>query len=229
VRNPERLHDLYQHQQLDISAIAQMASCAKDTVRRLLQHDGIPLHRPPDISRAWLETEYHHKRRDLQTLARERHINPGALAALATRWGIPVRRHGHDALAHLDLSPSPSPAIRAVATGRQGLHRLKTIVQTDGHDSIATAAHAIYNGRESALRQRLAKIEHLAGFKIFHRRTTPITPTERGREFLAEATKILHAQEQAGRTVIPPNRDQLHTRKHRRSFSKKRQPDGGSP
>ncbi len=114
-----------------------MASCAKNTIRKLVQHDGIPLHRPPDISRAWLETEYHHKRRDLQTLARERHINP---AALATSWGIPVRGHGHDALAHLDLDPPPSPAIRAVATGHQGLDRLKTIVQIDGHDSIAGAA-----------------------------------------------------------------------------------------
>jgi hypothetical protein len=222
---PERLRDLYQHQQLDISTVAQMASCAKSTVRKLLQHDGILLHRPPDISRAWLETEYHHKRRDLQTLARERHINPGALAALATSWGVPVRGASHDALAHLDLSPPPSPAIRAVATSHQGLHRLTTIVQIDGHDSIASAARAIYDGRESALRHDSPRSNTSPDLRFFHRRITPITPTERGREFLAEATRILQAQQQAERTVIPPDRDRLHIREHRRSSSKKKQPD----
>ena len=49
--------------------------------------------------------------------------------------------------------------------------------------------------------QMLRKIETAAGFTIIDRSATPLTPTERGRDFLREALQIL----QAAREQITPD------------------------
>lgn len=134
---------------------------------------------------------------------------------------------GHDALAHLDLSLPPSPAIRAVAIAHQGLHPLTIIVQIDGYDSIASAARAnLRRARKRALRQGLAKIEHIAGFKIFHRRTTPMTPTERGPRVPSRSHRDPPAPGASERTVVPPDRDRAPRTRTQRIFFEESSPTG---
>jgi DNA-binding transcriptional LysR family regulator len=77
------------------------------------------------------------------------------------------------------------------------LDRLRTIVQVPGHSSFAAAARAIYQGRDSALRQRIQGIEEAVGFRVIDRSTKPLVPTECGSKFLHEATDILKIADQA--------------------------------
>jgi hypothetical protein len=203
---PEELRDLYENQQLELAHIARLASCNPDTVRALLIHDEVPL-RPqanrlpprPDITREWLHREYVEKRRNMAELARERGVSHYHLTHLARGWDLAIRsteRH-YNAIGHLDLTRTPSPAIQAVTASPTALDRLQTIVQVPGHPSIAAAARAIYDGRDGALRQRITKIEKAAGFQIIDRSATPLAPTPRGHDFLREAVEILRI---AGKT-----------------------------
>ncbi|MCX5357257.1 TniQ family protein [Streptomyces sp. NBC_00124] len=202
---PEQLRDLYTHQQLELAHIARMASCSPDTVRALLIHDNIPL-RPqagrlpprPDITRVWLHREYVQRRRTMAALARERRVSHYHLTHLAREWDLPIRstERRYNAIGHLTLPWTPSPAIQAVTASPTALDRLRTLIQVPGHPSIAAAARAIYNARDSALRQRITKIEKAAGFQIIDRSTNPLTPTKPGRAFLQEATQILEAAEE---------------------------------
>ncbi|MFE2687438.1 TniQ family protein [Streptomyces mirabilis] len=198
---PEQLRDFYENQQLELAHIAQMASCNPDTVRALLIHDDIPLRpRPdrlpprPDITRAWLHREYVEKRRNMAELARERRVSHYHLTTLARGWDLPIRstERRYNAIGHLDLPWTPSPAMQAVTASPTALDRLQTIVQVPGHPSLAAAARAIYDGRDGALRQRITKIEKVAGFQITDRSASRLTPTPRGYDFLREATEILH-------------------------------------
>ena len=70
------------------------------------------------------------------------------------------------------------------------------ITQIPGHDSIAAAARALYDGRDGALRQQITKIETAAGFTIIDRSGTPLAPTAAGREFIQEAVQILQTAEE---------------------------------
>ncbi|MFH9970058.1 hypothetical protein ACH4PR_54300 [Streptomyces mirabilis] len=198
---PEKLRDLYENQRLELTHIAQMASCNPDTVRALLIHDEVPLRaRPdrlpprPDITRAWLRHEYVEKRRTMAELARERGVSHYHLTTLARGWCLPIRstERPYNAIGHLDLPWTPSPAMQAVTASPTALDRLQTLIQIPGHPSLAAAARAIYDGRDNALRQRITKIEKIAGFQIIDRSASRLSPTEPGREFLREATKILH-------------------------------------
>jgi len=88
--------------------------------------------------------------------------------------------------------------MRAVTMRKGALGRLALITQIPGHDSIAAAARALYDGRGGALRQQITKIETAAGFTIIDRSSTPLTPTADGGEFIQQALQILRAaQEQA--------------------------------
>ncbi|MET8453998.1 TniQ family protein [Streptomyces sp. NPDC005209] len=198
---PEQLRDLYENQRLELAHIAHMASCNPDTVRALLIHDNIPLRpRPdrlpprPDITRAWLHREYIEKRRTMAELSRERRVSHYHLTTLARGWDLPIRstERRYNAIGHLNLPWTPSPAMQAVTASPTALHRLQTLIQIPGHPSLAAAARATYDGRDDALRQRITKIEKAAGFQIIDRSTTPLAPTPRGHDFLREATEILH-------------------------------------
>ncbi len=78
--HPERLCDLYDKQGLEPTHIARLASCSPDTVRARQIHDKVPLQpRPdpllpprPDITRAWLHSEYVGKRRTIHGRTRPR-------------------------------------------------------------------------------------------------------------------------------------------------------------
>ena len=182
-----------------MTEIAAMAGCATATIRRLLDLDGVPqrpsYRRPPPgsgITREWLEHEYVVRLRSIETLSRERGVTAPYLMSLARNWGLPIRHHSQfSEIGHLDLPCPPSPAMRAVTMRKGALGRLELITQIPGHASLAAAARAIYCGRESALVQRLHKIETAAGFTIIDRSVTPLIPTETGREFLHEARQIL--------------------------------------
>jgi DNA-binding transcriptional LysR family regulator len=79
-----------------------------------------------------------------------------------------------------------------------------TAPQIPGHDSIAAAARALYDGRGGALRQMIHKIETAAGFTIIDRSSTPLAITAAGREFIQEALQILGtAQEQEDGPRMP--------------------------
>jgi hypothetical protein len=198
---PERLRDLYEHQNLPMTEIAALAGCATATIRRLLQLDGVPhrpaYRRPPPesgITREWLHREYAVKLRSIDTLARERGVSAPYLKSLAANWGLPVRRHSDfSGIGHLDLPAPPSPAMRAVTMRTGALRRLELITRIPGHDSIAAAARALYGGRDGALQQMIRKIERAAGFPIIDRSSTPLTPTDAGRVFISEARQILRA------------------------------------
>ncbi|WP_225320932.1 TniQ family protein [Streptomyces luteolifulvus] len=202
---PEELRDLYENQRLELTHIAQLASCNPDTVRALLAHDEVPLRpRPdrlsprPDITRAWLHREYVEKRRTMAELARERRVSHYHLTTLARGWDLPIRstERRYNAIGHLDLPCTPSPAMQAVTASPTALDRLRTIVQIPGHTSLAAAARAIYDGRDSALRQRITKVEKAAGFCIIDRSTRPLAPTPRGHDFLREAAEVLRLADQ---------------------------------
>jgi hypothetical protein len=218
---PEELRDLYENQRLELAHIAQMASCNPDTVRALLIHDEVPLRaRPdrlpprPDITRAWLHREYVEKRRTMAELARERRVSHYHLTTLAREWDLPLRstERRYNAIGYLNLPWTPSPAMQAVTASPTALDRLRTLTQIPGHVSLAAAARAIYDGRDNALRQRITKIEKIAGFQIIDRSAKALAPTEPGHAFLLEATEILRIAEAitpgrttpslSGRTVI---------------------------
>src|ERR1017187_8929850 len=91
----------------------------------------------------------------------------------------------------LSLLSSYGGTVRDAGEGALG--RLELITQIPGHDSFATAARALYDGRDRALRQMIAKIETAAGFPLIDRSSTPLTPTDAGREFIREALQILQA------------------------------------
>jgi Bacterial regulatory helix-turn-helix protein, lysR family len=176
-------------------------SCATVTIRRLLQIDGVPqrtaYRRPPPesgITREWLHREYVVKLRSIDTLARERGVSAAYLKSLARNWGLPIRRHSDfSGIGHLDLPAPPSPAMRAVTMRTGALRRLELMTRIPGHASIAAAARALYGRRGSALQQQLSKIEKAAGFPIIDRSSTPLAPTDGGREFIREALPILQA------------------------------------
>ncbi|HUZ39078.1 MAG TPA: hypothetical protein VMV17_22365 [Streptosporangiaceae bacterium] len=114
--------------------------------------------------------------------------------SLAKNWGLPIRHHSQfSGIGHLNLPAPLSPAMRAVTMRKGALGRLELITQIPGHNSIAAAARALYDGRDSALRQQITKIETAAGFTIIDRSATPLAPTEPGCEFLREALPILQA------------------------------------
>jgi hypothetical protein len=200
ILDPEHLRDLYEHQHLPLTDIARMAGCSAVTIRALLRLDGVPqrahYRRPPPesgITRAWLQREYVDNLRSISALARDRGVTPYYLANLAKIWGLPIRPPSRP------LPTPPSPAIRAVTTGRGALGRLALITQIPGHTSITAAAHALYDGRVNAL--RIYGIEKAAGFTIIDQSTTPLAPTKPGRAFLDEALQILRAaQTQRGGT-----------------------------
>jgi TniQ protein len=201
VLSPARLRELYEHQNLPMTEIAALASCATVTVRRLLQLNGVPqraaYRRPPPesgITREWLHREYVVKLRSIDTLARERGVCAPYLKNLARNLGLPIRRPSDfSGIGHLDLPAPPSPAMRAVTMRTGALGRLELITQIPGHDSIAAAARALYGGRDGALQQMIRKIETTAGFPIIDRSSTPLTPTDAGRELIREAHQILQA------------------------------------
>jgi DNA-binding transcriptional LysR family regulator len=83
------------------------------------------------------------------------------------------------------------------------LGRLELITQIPGHDSIAAAARALYGGRDGALQQMIRKIETAAGFTVIDRSSSPLTPTDVGRDFIREAHQILQAAQ-----------DQIAARQH---------------
>ncbi len=209
ILGPAHLRDLYEYQHLPVTEIAGMAGCATATIRRLLQHDGVPRRRnyrrpPPEsgITRAWLEREYAGNLRSIGALARERNVTAHYLMSLAKNWGLPIRGHRHySGIGHLNLPSPPSPAIRAVTMRSGALRRLALITQIPGHTGIAAAARDIYDGRAGALRQKIRSIEKAAGFTIIDRSATPLTPTEPGHEFIQEALQILRiARETDDRT-----------------------------
>ncbi|MFE4867791.1 TniQ family protein [Streptomyces sp. NPDC056682] len=203
---PAELRHLYENKLMELSHIANLASCRPETVRRLLQRDGVLL-RPqpgrlpqrPDITREWLHHEYIERQRDMANLARERGVTHHHLTKLARGWSLPIRSPGtrYNAIGHLALPWTPSPAIRAVTMCSGALDRLGAIVQIPGYTSFAAAARDIYGGRDSALRQRLIYIERDAGFQVIDRDSMPLAPTPRGAEFLREATEILKIAGQA--------------------------------
>ncbi len=209
VLSPARLRDLYEHQNLPMTQIAAIAGCATATIRRLLQIDGVPQRpaysRPPPesgITREWLHREYTVKLRSIDTLARERGVCAPYLKNLARNWGLPIRRHSDfSGIGHLDLPAPPSPAMRAVTMRTGALGRLELITQIPGHDSIAAAARALHGVRAGALQQMLRKIETAAGFPIIDRSSTPLTPTDAGRELIREAHQILRTARQQATTV----------------------------
>jgi hypothetical protein len=85
----------------------------------------------------------------------------------------------------LDETPSYGAGRNAYPPPRPAL-----ITQIPGHDSIAAAARALYDGSDGALRQQITKIETAAGFTIIDRSNTPLAPTAAGGEFIQEALQI---------------------------------------
>jgi len=100
-----------------------------------------------------------------------------SLMSLARNWGLPIRHHSQfSGIGHLDLPAPPSPAMRAVTMRTGALGRLELVTRIPGHDSIATAARVLYDGRASALVQMLHKIETAARFTIIDRSGRPLGP-----------------------------------------------------
>ena len=203
---PERLRDLYERQGLDLSQIARMAGCCSATARALLAQIGVPLRgRPalpprPDITREWLHREYLLEQRDLTSLALERGVTLHHLTTITKNWGFPIRIASgrYNAIGHLDLPRPLSAAMRAVVMTPFALDRLRVITQIPGHETVAAAARAFYNGRSSALRQRMTAIEKAAGFTVIDRTSRPLAPTDQGQEFIHEAAEILSTADAAG-------------------------------
>jgi DNA-binding transcriptional LysR family regulator len=83
--------------------------------------------------------------------------------------------------------------MRAVTMRTGALGRLELITRIPGRDRIAAAARALYGGRDGALQQMIVKLETAAGFPIIDRSTTPLSPTEPGRDFIREAHQVLQA------------------------------------
>ena len=141
--------------------------------------DGEP--RPPrdsGITWEWLEREYVVMLRSIETLPCERDVTAPCLISLAKNWGLPVRHHSQfSGIGQLDLPAPLSPAMRAVTMRKGALRRLELITQIPSYASIATAARAFYDGRESVLVQRVQQIEAAVEFTIIDRSTTPLTPT----------------------------------------------------
>jgi hypothetical protein len=195
------------NQKLELTHIANLASCSPDTVRRLLRHDGIPLRpRPrripdrPDITREWLHHEYIERQRDIANLARERGVTHYHLTKMAKAWGITIRPSGgqcYSAVGHLNLHRPLSEDMRKVVMTSQALNRLRAITRIPGHPSFAAAARSDGSGTDSALRQRVIGVEKAVGFQIIDRSARPLAPTERGQEFLREAAHILRIADAA--------------------------------
>ncbi|MET7727928.1 TniQ family protein [Streptomyces mirabilis] len=203
--DPERLRDLYETQGKSLDHIAALAGCGPRTVHQLLTQDGIRprgrrTHPPrPDITRDWLHNEYIVNRNNLTTLARQHGITIDHIIFLARSWDIPIRPGGahHNDIADLDLPQPPSPIMQKITMSRYALDRLRFVLNIPGQTSFAAAARTFYDGRGSALRQRLNKVENTVGFLIIDRSTKPLAPTERGRGFLSEAAEILRIADAA--------------------------------
>ncbi|MFG2725444.1 TniQ family protein [Streptomyces canus] len=206
---PERLRDLYERQGLHLREIARMTGCSSATAGTMLVQIGVPLRgrQPlpprPDITRGWLHREYVQEQRALTSLARERGVTLHHLTTMAKNWGFPIRSTSrrYNAIGHLDFPRPLSAAMRAVVMTPFALDRLRVITQIPGHETVAAAARAFYNGRSGPLRQRIRGIESAAGFIIIDRTVSPLAPTKRGQEFLHEAVGILRivdANRQAG-------------------------------
>ncbi|MCQ8830322.1 hypothetical protein [Streptomyces malaysiensis] len=213
---PDQLRDLYVNQKLELTHIANLASCRPGTVRRLLRQEGIPLRpRPrripdrPGITREWLHNEYIERQRDIANLARERGVTHYHLTKMAKAWGIPIRPSGghcYSAVGHLDLRHPLSEDMRKVVMTAQAIDRLRAVTQVPGHASFAAAARRNSTGSDHAFRQRVIRIEKTVGFQIIDRAAKPLAPTERGREFLREAHEILHTADAVQELARPGSR-----------------------
>jgi hypothetical protein len=129
----------------------------------------------------------------MNVLARERGVTAHYLMRLAKNWGLPIRHHSeYSGIGHLDLPAPPSPAMRAVTMRTGALNRLALITQIPGHASLQQPARSTA-GATPSCGNRSARSKKPPGFTIIERTTTPLTPTQRGREFLHEARQILHA------------------------------------
>jgi len=192
-------------QKKSLGHIATLAGCGPRTVHQLLIQNGIRprgrrSHPPcPDITRDWLHNEYIVNRNNLTALARQRGITIDHIIFLARSWDIPIRPGGahHNDIADLDLPHPPSPTMQKITMSRYALERLRFVMTIPGQTSFAAAARTVYDGRDSALRQRLNKVENTVGFLIIDRSAKPLAPTERGREFLSEAAEILRVADAA--------------------------------
>lgn len=193
---PDQLRDQYLHQRMTRSEIAALAGCSHTTVKNALLEAGIPLRpRRPNgalertVPRDWLTQQYLTRGRSTPDIARELGLRKGAITKLLRAYGIPRHPPGtwSNPFAPLDLRLSS--AMQAVSRTSNSLERLRHIIQIPGHHNLSAAA-ATAGLTPGSLSYQLSRIEEAAGFTLIAR-THPLTATEAGHAFLAEAQQLL--------------------------------------
>ncbi|MEU9247740.1 TniQ family protein [Streptomyces sp. NPDC048385] len=196
--DPARLRELYLEQRMTQQQIAALADCSYNTVGNALREAGIserkrrpPRHLERTISRTWLETEYQHKGRSTPDIAHELGLHKNDIMHLVKKWDIPKNPAGQHWQPFAPLRVTLSPAMQAVSKTRNSVQRLRHISETARHRNIQSAAVAL-GVQWSSLNYQLKRVEEAAGFTII-KRSRPLSITEAGREFLAEAERLLSA------------------------------------
>ncbi|QHY98255.1 Bacterial regulatory helix-turn-helix protein, lysR family [Streptomyces sp. S4.7] len=194
---PQRLRQLYLEQRLPQWRIAELAGCSSSTVRHAVNEAGITRRRRRPagflediVSRTWLETEYRDKGRSSPDIARELGVGKNSVMRLVNKWGIPHHPVSEFTNPFASLDTGLSPAMQAVSRTKNCVQRLRHLLQLPGHRNLQAAAVAL-NTQWNTLNYQLKRIEETAGFTIIER-SRPLTATDQGKVFLAEAEALLN-------------------------------------
>ncbi|MFJ7246347.1 TniQ family protein [Kitasatospora sp. NPDC098652] len=199
VLEPAELRRLYVDEGLSTPKIAKMAGCTSATVGRIMKEAGIPTRRRQGpmltaegapVTAEWLRREYVDRGRDTPDIASELGCHNAMVSHMMKRFGIPARPLFATANRFARLQVPLSPAMTAIVAMRNHVQRMRHLIQLPGHHDLATASRAMDVPYKS-LRYQLNAVEEAAGFRIVER-VHPLMPTVQGREFLAEARRLLH-------------------------------------
>ncbi|MGW4371943.1 TniQ family protein [Nocardia takedensis] len=162
----DKLADLYQHQRLSTSAIAERVGTYPDVINRLVRDYGIPLRgmgrQTPHIDADWFREQYLVHGRTLTDLAAEAGTTWVTLTNYAQRHDIPLRRSTYY---YLRRSPATEeevaaapPLLRPVLLVMGGYGWLNDFAAATLHPSLTAAAEHL-GMTPSVLTQRIRELE----------------------------------------------------------------------
>ncbi|WP_329143061.1 hypothetical protein OIU91_04865 [Streptomyces sp. NBC_01456] len=124
-------------------------------------------------------------------IAHELGVGKNEIMRLIRKWGIPQHPVGQFTNPFASLDVELSAAMHSVSRTKNCTQRLQHLITASKHNTLRDAATELGVGW-GTLNYQLKRIEEVAGFTILDfGRSRPLTVTEDGRTFLAEAMQLL--------------------------------------
>lgn len=147
------------------------------------------------VTAEWLEQQYVQRGRTTIDIAQELETTSAQVSQMMKRHGISARALFAPSSQLLGLDVELSTAMRAVTKSHNHVERLRHLVQLPGHLHIGAAAKSM-GLTHTAISYQLNSIEKALGFTLVGRFSRPLVATPAGREFFAEAVRLLELLDQ---------------------------------